>query len=147
MSHTVVSLPRRQAIGSWRLFPGQAMSLRPRRDARLRVYCGRLWVTTGGPYRIEGRDAGDRFLSPGDVLCVPAGARLVMEPLAEPGDEQPVHFDWTEAAASPRRERFAREVQAPARELRQALAQTGLALARLLRGVAGWSSPLAASRG
>lgn len=147
MPSTVVSLPRRQAIGSWRLFPGHAMSLRPRRDAVLRVYCGRLWVTAGGPYRVDGREAGDHFLSPGHTLRVPAGARLVMEPLAEAGDAQPVHFDWTEAGTSARRERFVREVQAPARDLRRALALTGMTLVRLLRGLAGWSSPLAAPRG
>ena len=147
MSHRTVSLSRRPAIGSWRLYPGHAMSLQPRRAAVLRIYCGRVWVTTGGPYAVQGRDSGDRVLMPGDTLPVPAGARLVMEPWPQAGDERPVHFDWTDQATVHRRERFDRDVLLPARELRAAVAQTGLALARLLRGLAGWSGQLASSRG
>lgn len=147
MSSRIVSLPRRTAIGSWRLHPGHAMSLRPRRASLLRIYCGRVWVTQGGPYPVIGRESGDRFLSPGGTLWVPAGARLVMEPLAEPGDERPVHFDWTEAPRQRAGERFAREVLVPARELQRAVALSGRALARLLRGLVGWGGQIASSRG
>lgn len=147
MSHPIASSSRCAAIGSWRLHPGHAMSLRPRRASLLRIYCGRVWVTQGGPYDLIGRESGDRFLSPGDTLRVPAGARLVMEPLAEAGDEQPVHFDWAEAPCQRPAERFASEVLVPARELRRAVALAGQALVRTLRGLAGWSGQIASSRG
>ena len=147
MSHLTASLSRPAAIGSWRLHPGHAMSLRPRRASLLRIYCGRVWVTQGGPYPVIGRESGDRFLSPGETLRVPAGARLVMEPLAEAGDERPVHFDWTEAPHERAAERFAREVLVPARELQRAAVCGGQALGRLLRGLAGWSGQIASSRG
>lgn len=147
MSSRIVSLPRRAAIGSWRLYPGHAMSLRPRRPSLLRIYCGRVWVTQGGPYTVLGRESGDRFLSPGETLRVPGGARLVMEPLAEAGDERPVHFDWSEAPRQRAGERFALEVLVPARELQRAMALSGLALGRLLRGLVGWGGQIASSRG
>jgi hypothetical protein len=145
MSRTAPALSHRQAIGSWRLHPGHAMGLRPRRDAVLRIYCGRVWVTRGGPYTVVGRESGDHFLFPGDTLRVPAGAHLVMEPLAEAGDERPVHFDWTEVVPQRRSERFAQDVQAPARELRAAVLQSGVALARLVRGLIGWGGARLAS--
>lgn len=147
MSHPFASSSRRAAIGSWRLHPGHAMSLQPRRASLLRIYCGRVWVTQGGPYPVLGRESGDRFLSPGETLRVAAGARLVMEPLAEAGDERPVHFDWSEAPGQRPGESFAREVLVPARELQRAVVQSGQALARLLRGLAGWSGQIASSRG
>ncbi len=147
MSHTLRSLSCRQAIGSWRLHPGHAMALRPRRASLLRIYCGRVWVTQGGPYTVVGRESGDHFLSPGDTLQVPAGARLVMEPLAEAGDERPVHFDWTEVVPQRRSERFAQDVLAPASELRAAVVQSGVALGRLVRGLIGWGGARLASGG
>ena len=147
MSSRIVSLSRPAAIGSWRLHPGHALSLRPRRASLLRIYCGRVWVTQGGPYPVLGRESGDRFLSPGDTLRVQAGARLVMEPLAEAGDERPVHFDWTEAPRQRAGERFALDVLVPARELQRAVIQSGQALVRVLRGLAGWGGQIASSRG
>ncbi len=144
---TVVSHPRRQAIGSWRLHPGHAMSLRPHRVGLLRVYCGRVWVTFGQAGGASPATAGDRFLGPGDVLAVPAGARLVMEPLAGPGETAPVHFDWSEATQPPEVERFRREVLAPAHDLRHALAQVALATARVLMGLLGYRDYLVAGRG
>ena len=99
MSHLADSLSVRcAAIGNWRLHPGHAMSLSPTKTAVLRVFCGRLWVTLGGPYQGAANEPGDRFLGPGDVLAVSAGALLVMEPMPQPGDEGPVHFDWSDAS-------------------------------------------------
>lgn len=139
MSHQTVAPARRQAIGSWRLHPGHAMSLRPRRASVLRVYCGRVWVTLGGPHLVRGRESGDRFLGPGDVLQVPAGARLVMEPLVAAGDEQAVHFDWCLVSAGPAAGRFEREVLAPARDAGALLGQAAGAMGRVLRGLLGYS--------
>lgn len=144
MSHRTVSQSRRPAIGSWRLHPGHAMSLRPRRAAVLRIYCGRVWVTLSQPAGTTPETAGDRFLGPGDVLIVPAGARLVMEPLAPPQETQPVHFDWSDARAAALPGRFAREVASPARELAAALGLAASALGRVLRGLLGYSEYLVA---
>jgi hypothetical protein len=123
------------------------MSLRPKKTAVLRIFCGQVWVTLGGPYQGAPNDLGDRFLGPGDVLAVPAGARMVMEPIAAPGDSGPVHFDWSDAAASAAPSRFAREVVSPTRELGAALGQAGWALSRVLRGLLGYSEFLVAGRG
>lgn len=147
MPRTTPTVSPRQTIGGWRLHPDQAMALRPRRASLLRIYCGRVWVTQGGPYTVVGRESGDHFLSPGDALRVPAGARLVIEPLADAGDERPVHFDWTEGVPQVRSERFAQDVLAPARELRAAVVQSGVALVRLLRGLIGWGGARLASGG
>jgi hypothetical protein len=123
------------------------MSLRPKKTAVLRIFCGQVWVTLGGPYQGAPNDLGDRFLGPGDVLAVPAGARMVMEPIAAPGDSGPVHFDWSDAAVSAAPSRFAREVVSPTRELGAALGQAGWALSRVLRGLLGYSEFLVAGRG
>jgi hypothetical protein len=123
------------------------MSLRPKKTAVLRIFCGQVWVTLGGPYQGAPNDLGDRFLGPGGVLAVPAGARMVMEPIAAPGDSGPVHFDWSDASVSAAPSRFAREVVSPTRELGAALGQAGWALSRVLRGLLGYSEFLVAGRG
>ena len=134
--------------GAWRLHPGCAMSLRPKDTAVLRIRRGRVWVTLGEPGVMSPDGAGDCFLQDGDVLLVPAGARLVMEPLAPRGASDPVCFDWTEAAApAMETDRFGRDVLLPLRELGTALGQSGLALARVLRGLLGYGEFLVAGRG
>lgn len=142
---TAATPHRHPAIGSWRLYPGHAMSLQPRQAAVLRVFCGRVWVTLGHAGGATPETAGDRFLGPGEVLAVPAGARLVMEPLVVPGDVQPVHFDWSDAVGAP--SRFEREVASPARDLGAALGTAGGALGRVLRGLLCYSEWLVAGRG
>jgi len=147
MSHPIAFLPRRHAIGTWRLHPRRAMRLQPKKAAVLRIYCGRVWVTLGQPAGATPETAGDRFLGPGDALIVPAGVLLVMEPLAAPGDAQPVHFDWSDACAAGAPGRFSREVASPARELGAALGMAIGALGRVLRGLLGYSEYLVAGRG
>lgn len=137
----------RSAIGSWRLHPGQAMGLCPKQAAVLRIFCGRVWVTLGQSAGVAPDSVGDHFLRPGDVLVVPAGTRLVMEPLAERGDQAPVHFDWSDLAAAPGVGRFDREVLAPLRELRLALGQAATATFRVSRGLLGYGEFLVAGRG
>ena len=134
--------------GAWRLHPGCAMSLRPKDTAVLRIRRGRVWVTLGEPGVMSPEGAGDRFLQDGDALLVPAGSRLVMESLAPRGASDPVCFDWTDAAA-PALEagRFGRDVLLPLHELGAALGQSGLALARVLRGLLGYGEFLVAGRG
>lgn len=147
MSHHQQAPSRRQAIGTWRLHPGHAMSLRPRQTAVLRIFCGQVWVTQGQASGVTPDSAGDRFLGPGDVLAVPAGARLVMEPITAPGDSEPVHFDWSDASAPAAPSRFDREVLSPTRELGAALGLATSAIARVLRGLLGYSEFLVAGRG
>lgn len=148
MSHPAAPAVRQLPIGAWRLHPGHAMHLQPKRHAVLRVYCGRVWATLGqGAEGGAPDDGGDRFLGPGEVLVVPAGASLVMEPFAAPGDRGPVHFDWIDPTAAAAPSRFAREVAAPARELRASLGQAAVALARMVLGLLGYSEFLVAGRG
>ena len=148
MSHLAAPAVRCRSVGAWRLHPGHAMSLRPKQHALLRVYCGRVWATLGqGAEAGAPDDGGDRFLGPGDVLSVPAGASLVMEPVAVPGDRGPVHFDWSDASAAAAPSRFDREVAAPARELRSSLGHAAVALTRMVLGLLGYSEFLVAGRG
>ena len=147
MPHAHFAPSRRPAIGNWRLHPGHAMTLRPKQGAVLRVFCGRVWVTLGQPAGATPQSAGDCFLGPGDVLAVPAGARMVLEPIAAPGDAAPVHFDWTDAPAVARPGRFAREVGLPLRELGAALGHVAVATARVLRGLFGYGEFLLPGRG
>jgi len=145
MSHPAASLSARcAAIGGWRLHPGHAMSLSPKKTAVLRIFCGQVWATFGQPGGATPEDAGDRFLGPGDVLAVPVGARVVMEPIVAPGDAGPVHFDWSDAVTP---SRFASEVVSPTRELGAALGLAGGATLRVLRGLLGYSEFLVAGRG
>ena len=147
MSHPPTTSCRRPTSGTWRLHPGHAMSLRPKQGAVLRIFCGQVWVTQGLPAGATPDSAGDRFLGPGDVLAVPAGVCLVMEPVSARGDTAPVHFDWSDASALAGPGRFDREVLSPARELGAALAQAVTAMARVLRGLLGYSEFLVAGRG
>jgi hypothetical protein len=120
--------------------PGKALTLRPRRASLLRIDSGRVWAPASGPHRVLGRESGDRFLAPGDALRVPAGTRLVLEALTDTSDPQPAHFHWSEAVVPSRSEVFARQVLAPARELRRSTAHTLVALRRLVHGLIGWST-------
>lgn len=147
MSHTPLQPVCRSAIGTWRLTPGHAMSLRPRRAAMLRIVCGRVWATLGQGAGNTPDSADDRFLGPGDVWVVPAGLTLVIEPVSARGDMAPVHFDWSGAPALLVADRFTREVVAPAREFCAALGQAAGALARALRGLLGYGEFLVAGRG
>jgi len=147
MSHAHFAPSHRPAIGTWRLHPGHAMALRPKQSAVLRVFCGQVWVTQGLPAGTTPDSAGDHFLGPGDVLAVPAGVRLVLEPVVARGDTAPVHFDWSVARAAASPGRFEREVLQPARELGVALGQAAIAMAAVLRGLLGYREFLVAGRG
>jgi len=148
MSHHPSPADRHLPVGAWRLHPGHAMMLQPQQSAVLRVYCGRVWATLGqGAEAGAPGDGGDHFLGPGDVLSVPAGASLVMEPMAVPGDRGPVHFDCSDAASPVVPSRFARDVGAPARELCSSLGHAAVALTRMVLGLLGYSEFLVAGRG
>lgn len=146
MPHTHTAPSRRPAVGAWRLHPGHAMALRPKQPAVLRIVCGQVWATQDQPAGATPHSAGDHFLGPGDVLMVPAGVRLVLEPLAMRGDTAPVHFDWSDACALAASTRFDREVLQPTRELGVALGQAATATARVLRGLLSYRECLLAGR-
>ena len=146
MSHPApVQSPLRKPIGTWRLHPGHAVCLRSRRIAVLRIFCGRVWVTVDGSHAGPTDPQGDRFLGPGDVLAVPVGARMVMEPWPQRGDQAPVHFDWSDQPVDP--VHFAREVARPAGELAEAVGQAATAFGRVLGGLLRYSGFLVARRG
>lgn len=132
--------------GAWRLHPGRAMSLRPRQVSVLRIHRGPVWVTLGEPDALSPQASGDRFLMDGESMVVPAGARLVMEPLSTRESDGPVCFDWSGAAPA-QDSRFGREVRAPLREAVAAFGQAAWALLRVARGLLGYSEFLVAGRG
>ncbi len=138
----------------WRLEERLAMSLRPQLPSRLEITEGRAWVTLDlprqGPGMGRGNQSGDFMLCAGEILRVPAGARLVMEPWQPAGAVGPVRFDWQAEAPVPAvalwRDGFVREVVAPSRELAQALWQVGAAVGRLVRGLFGYGGLLVTGR-
>lgn len=137
--------------GCWRLKRGHAMTLNPRQAAELRLVHGEAWVTLGqGDAPAHGDAvAGDVFLRAGDLLAVPRGSRLVMEPL-NPMEGSDLLFDWCDAPGAGRvhpASRFRRDVLGPAGELVQALRQVLQASARLLRGLLGYGEYVVAGRG
>lgn len=132
--------------GAWRLHPGHAMSLRPKETSVLRIHRGPVWVTLGEPGALSPQASGDRFLKDGESMVVPAGARLVMEPLSRRESDGPVCFDWS-GAAPVQDSRFGREVRAPLREAAAAFGQAAWALVRVARGLLGYSEFLVAGRG
>lgn len=133
-------------VGAWRLHPGHAMSLHPRQTSVLRIHRGPVWVTLGERGALSPQASGDRFLMDGESMVVPAGARLVMEPLSARAEDGPVCFDWT-GAAQLQDSRFGREVRAPLREAVAAFGQAAWALLRVARGLLGYSEFLVAGRG
>lgn len=147
-AHNVAASNSCMPARGWRLDTRRAMSLRPQVPSRLHITQGRAWVTLGQAHEGAGNESGDLVLNAGESLAVPAGARLVMEPW-QPG-AGPVRFDWCaepEARSREQAGRFGREVVTPSRELGVALGQAGLAFARLLRGLFGYSEFLVAGRG
>lgn len=140
------SLSSSRPAGAWRLHPGQAMSLHPQETSVLRIHRGPVWVTLGVPGELAPEDSGDRFLMNGESMVVPAGARLVMEPLSPRESDGPVCFDWSGAALA-QDSRFGREVRAPLREAIAAFGQAAWALLRVARGLLGYSEFLVAGRG
>jgi hypothetical protein len=79
--------------GTWRLAPRRAMTLLPRRNSQLLIVQGSAWITWEKPIAHWARSDGDHFLKAGQIIDVPAGARLVMEARHS---HEPLHFDWRE---------------------------------------------------
>ena len=78
-------------IGTWRLMPKQAMGMRTRRPGQILVVGAQAWITWAGPCSAQPARDRDHVLSAGEVLAVPAGVRLVLEPAQS---AQALDFEW-----------------------------------------------------
>lgn len=133
------------ALGLRRLNPARALSLCSKHPAILHIHRGRAWVTLGEASAKTPETSGDRFLEPGDLLAVPAGMRLVVEPFGRDGEPAGiVCFDWHDAR---RPGRFVRDVVGPARETGAALVVVIDALWRMGRGLLACVDDLVAGLG
>ena len=119
--------------GTWHLAPQRAMSLLPRKDSQLLIVQGCAWITWDKPTGHGARSDGDHFLEAGQIIDVPAGARLVME--ARHAHEA-LHFDWREMPPClvPHRS-TANGLSELARQWVQALGGLAWATGRLVRGL------------
>lgn len=79
--------------GTWHLAPQRAMTLLPRKKSQLLIVQGSAWITWDKPITHWALSDGDHFLEAGQIIDVPAGARLVME-ARHP--HEALHFDWRE---------------------------------------------------
>ncbi|WP_255350691.1 DUF2917 domain-containing protein [Limnohabitans sp. DM1] len=119
--------------GTWHLAPQHAMSLLPRKDSQLLIVQGCAWITWEKPIAHWARSDGDHFLQAGQIIDVPAGARLVMQ--ARHAHET-LRFDWREMPPGLVQHRTPKaSVSELARQWVQAWTQVGLATARLVRAL------------
>lgn len=119
--------------GTWRLAPQQAMSLWPRKNSQLLIVQGCAWITWAKPMDHWAITDGDHFLVAGQIIDVPAGARLVMDARYA---HEALHFDWREMPPGLLPHPLSRaSVPELARQWAQAWGQVGWATARLVRGL------------
>ena len=119
--------------GTWRLAPQRAMTLLPRKNSQLLIVQGSAWITWEKPIAHWARSDGDHFLKVGQIIDVPAGARLVME--ARHAHEA-LHFDWREMPPGLALQRLPQaSLPELLRQWLQAWGQVGGASARLARGL------------
>ncbi|WP_158270381.1 DUF2917 domain-containing protein [Limnohabitans sp. 2KL-17] len=119
--------------GAWHLASQRAMSLLPRKDTQLLIVQGCAWITLEKPIGHWARSDGDHFLEAGQIIDVPAGARLVIE--ARHAHEV-LHFDLCEMphclSARPSPENSLSEL---ARQWVQTLGLLAWTTGRLVRGL------------
>lgn len=99
---SIGSSSSRAAAGTWRLRPGQALTLRPSQSGVLWVVAGGLWATGEGPHPGPANARGDRLLAAGDKVSVRAGERLVVEAV---GASTSAQFGWDPLPPWPARRR------------------------------------------
>ena len=78
-------------IGAWRLMPNQAMGIRTRRPGQILVVRGQARITWEGACTHHPGPERDHVLQAGEVLPVPAHARVVLE---SSRPEQVLDFEW-----------------------------------------------------
>ncbi|HEY9096361.1 MAG TPA: DUF2917 domain-containing protein [Hydrogenophaga sp.] len=130
--------------GTWSLRAGGVMSLHPGRASLLQIAHGTAWVTVGVPDGGTPEACGDFFLQTGQALCVPAGARVVLEAEDRSGEHGALRFDWVEQPAQA--ERFAQALARPTGELKVALRQVWLASVEVFKGLQAYAGSLAGAR-
>ncbi len=126
--------------GNCLLETGRAITVTSRSGGQLQIARGEVWATLGYENSLPWRAAPlepcatlkDYFLSAGDTLTVPAGARVVIESTGR-GQTLPVAFAWGYAAQPARLSQV--EVVQAAGDLRHALGQVLRAARRLVGAV------------
>ncbi len=133
--------------GFWKLAPGRALSLQPRRAGLLRVAQGQVWVTLGVAPQGARNELGDYFLRAGEQLTISPGQQVVLEPL-ERGQQQAVFFEWTPspALAQAAVAQDAGAVAQPLQDLGQALGMVAMALLHLGSGLLAYGRQLVSAR-
>ena len=127
------SLENTSQTGNWLLETGRAITVTSRRGGQLRVARGRVWATLGANNTAAWRSVPlepcamleDYFLSAGDMLSVPPGAKVVIESM-EQTEAAPVAFSWGHAP---------QPVSASRTELAQASSELGFALGQAVRAL------------
>ena len=137
---------RHQAPQSWLLPKGQAQTFVPDKDGVLHIQSGRAWVTMGRSHPCfdaaarTGMADDDLFLDATARLPLRAGQTIVVEPWSiDPAEG--VALAW-EVVLSSRTRRWQLTVVQPAHELVQGLVKAGLAFAKMLQGLFGYTSLL-----
>ena len=127
--------------GTWKLAPGQALTLRPEQAGWLEIAYGELWATFDGPHAGPANDLGDHVIRAGDRMLLASGQRLVIESWRA---EAPAYFSWNPlpmpAVARPLVGAWPRSVEDPLRET----TKTQRPLAGLAARVAAWLGRLTA---
>jgi Protein of unknown function (DUF2917) len=134
------SLDATSQTGNWLLETGRAITVMSRSGGQLQVARGQVWATLGSdnpqPWRAAPLEPcatlKDYFLSAGDTLLVPPGARVVIESTGR-AQSLPVAFAWGHAAQPARLSKV--EVVQAAGELQLALVQVLRAARRLVGAV------------
>lgn len=89
LSHPPLPVPGQ--TGTWRLMPNQAMGIRAQRPGQILVVHGQAWITWEGACTARPAPERDHVLSAGEVLAVPAHARVVLESARS---TQVLDFEW-----------------------------------------------------
>lgn len=134
--------------GHWLLQTGRAVTVLSRGGGQLSIARGQIWATLGSAtprrylpwHRAPLQPCAtlkDYFLSAGDTLRIPPGARVVIESLLRTHD-LPVAFDWSYAAPLGRASRYGLAsvgTRASHAELVQATGELGAALGQVARAL------------
>ena len=136
----------RQAPESWVLAEGQAQTLSPDTAGVLRIQSGRAWVTL--QYSARHSDAlarppmdDDLFLDSAASLPLRARQIIVLEPWSA-GPAAGVTLVWEVAQANSRSQRWQETVVQPAHEFGRGLIHAGLAFAKMVQGLLGYTALL-----
>lgn len=145
--------------GHWLLQTGRAVTVLSRGGGQLSIARGQIWATLGSAapcrylpwHRAPLQPCAtlkDYFLSAGDTLRVPPGARVVIESLLRTHD-LPVAFNWSYTAPLARARRYGLKspaTRASHAELAQATGELGAALSQVARALRRLVGAVLASR-